>query len=404
MAITITPGTPVIPDEFTDLGDVPSDYTGESGKLVAVNGTEDGLEFITGSGGAVDSVNTQTGVVVLDSDDIAEGATNLYATAASVGAIAHGASGKTTPVDADTMPLIDSAASNVLKKVTWANIKATLKTYLDTLYGLLGSANTWTAINTFDNDVIAGIVRRATETSSLTLMGGTSTTQGPYISLMGKDVGGSDDGTIRYFATTESSAVGEHKFFVDDGASALLRARVTIDGIVTTGVVATGIVATGIDIGEARVGGTMYANGVFVANSGTTETNLHVYTVPANTLVADGDKIVYEAYGVFAATGNTKTLRLYANGTVVATWAPTINDGTWRARIVVSRRNSTNVYAAAHVHGAATPPSAEVGIIDFADIAVTFSGTFSVGITGQSSGGGETGSLFASVKYHPVNT
>lgn len=56
------------------------------------------------------------------------------ADAAGVGAAIHGATAKTTPVDADTMPLIDSAASNVLKKVTWANIKATLKTYFDTLY------------------------------------------------------------------------------------------------------------------------------------------------------------------------------------------------------------------------------------------------------------------------------
>lgn len=37
-----------------------------------------------GGGGAVDSVNGQTGVVVLDTDDIAEGATNLYFTAARV--------------------------------------------------------------------------------------------------------------------------------------------------------------------------------------------------------------------------------------------------------------------------------------------------------------------------------
>lgn len=59
--------------------------------------------------------------------------------AGNVGSSIHGATGKTTPVDADTMPLIDSAASNVLKKVTWANLKATLKTYFDTLYQAAGT-------------------------------------------------------------------------------------------------------------------------------------------------------------------------------------------------------------------------------------------------------------------------
>ena len=54
--------------------------------------------------------------------------------AANVGSAIDGATGKTTPVDADTVGVIDSAASNVLKKLTWANIKATLKTYFDTLY------------------------------------------------------------------------------------------------------------------------------------------------------------------------------------------------------------------------------------------------------------------------------
>jgi hypothetical protein len=45
---------------------------------------------------------------------------------------------KTTPVDADNIGITDSGASNILKKVTWANVKATLKTYFDTLYGYLG--------------------------------------------------------------------------------------------------------------------------------------------------------------------------------------------------------------------------------------------------------------------------
>jgi len=56
--------------------------------------------------------------------------------AVNIASSIHGVSGKTTPVDADEVGLIDSAASNVLKKLTWANLKATLKTYFDTLYNL----------------------------------------------------------------------------------------------------------------------------------------------------------------------------------------------------------------------------------------------------------------------------
>jgi len=52
----------------------------------------------------------------------------------ALGALIAGGTGKTTPVDADTLPLSDSAASNATKKLTWANVKATLKAYFDTLY------------------------------------------------------------------------------------------------------------------------------------------------------------------------------------------------------------------------------------------------------------------------------
>jgi len=46
---------------------------------------------------------------------------------------------KTTPVDTDVFALWDT----IRKKVTWANIKATLKTYFDTLYHTKNALRTW---------------------------------------------------------------------------------------------------------------------------------------------------------------------------------------------------------------------------------------------------------------------
>lgn len=45
----------------------------------------------------------------------------------------HAADSKATPVDNDELGIWDSVAQ-VLKKLTWSNLKATLKTYFDTLY------------------------------------------------------------------------------------------------------------------------------------------------------------------------------------------------------------------------------------------------------------------------------
>jgi hypothetical protein len=55
-------------------------------------------------------------------------------TTTSEGSLINGATAKSTPIDADMIGVMDSAVSNILKKLSWANIKAVLKTYFDSLY------------------------------------------------------------------------------------------------------------------------------------------------------------------------------------------------------------------------------------------------------------------------------
>ena len=97
--------------------------------------------------------------------------TAFQAVSVSVGssleATIHAASSKATPVDADETALVDSAASNGLKKLTWANIKATLKTYFDTLYYIVGGT---------DVAVADGGTGRSSHTAYAVLCGGTTTT------------------------------------------------------------------------------------------------------------------------------------------------------------------------------------------------------------------------------------
>lgn len=101
----------------------------------SVNHVTGGTDKIRDATASQDGLMTSTYATKLDGIEAAADVTD----AGNVGSAIHGATAKTTPVDADTTALIDSAASNVLKKVTWANIKATLKTYFDGIYQAAGT-------------------------------------------------------------------------------------------------------------------------------------------------------------------------------------------------------------------------------------------------------------------------
>lgn len=59
-------------------------------------------------------------------------------TTQTIGDLINSATSKTPPIDADYLPLMDSVAGNILTKLSWANLKSAIATYIASL------TTTWT--------------------------------------------------------------------------------------------------------------------------------------------------------------------------------------------------------------------------------------------------------------------
>jgi hypothetical protein len=120
-------------------GSFPGSGSAQAGEswIVSVAGTVDGTAFAVNDRiiAIVDSASSSTFAANWFKADYTDQFLSLDGStgAATLGAIIAGATGKTTPVDGDTLALSDSAATNATKKLTWANLKATLWTSLGAL-------------------------------------------------------------------------------------------------------------------------------------------------------------------------------------------------------------------------------------------------------------------------------
>ena len=142
----------------------------ETSEVVGVEDTQ-ALEVIEiGNGLSAYQIAVLHGFVGTEAEWLAslQGGGGGSETTTTLGALINGATAKATPVDADMLPLMDSAASNIVKKLSWANLKATLKTYFDTLYQPLAAVLTATtaAFTTAQETKLAGIATGATANSS----------------------------------------------------------------------------------------------------------------------------------------------------------------------------------------------------------------------------------------------
>lgn len=114
--------------------------SGNPSKVVVINAGATKMETATttGTGDFVRGTSPNLTTPILGTP-VSGDATNLTNTIAPQ---TNAATSKATPVDADAVPLIDSAASFGLKKLTWANIK----TALASVFALKGANNDITSL------------------------------------------------------------------------------------------------------------------------------------------------------------------------------------------------------------------------------------------------------------------
>ena len=123
-----------------DNTDSISSFNGRTGAITLLNTDVlplllSGLSAASGTFTSSDTILTAFGKIKYLIDNIAS-TYQAILTDVNFGSFLNGLTAKTTPVDADSVNIVDSADSNKAKKVSLTNFKAFLKTYFDGLYSV----------------------------------------------------------------------------------------------------------------------------------------------------------------------------------------------------------------------------------------------------------------------------
>lgn len=170
-------------NQLTGMAALSNNYS--AGTVVAMYVDAEHHNVLRGAIVAIETIVGATGSVVAGT--VTKRLTDLEAGSSTVEAQIHAAAAKAVPEDADEVCLVDSGAAWALKKSTWTQVKAFLKTYWDTLYvpisGALGTPTSGTLTNCTGLPVAGGGTGRATSTTAYGLIAAGTTATGAHQTL-----------------------------------------------------------------------------------------------------------------------------------------------------------------------------------------------------------------------------
>lgn len=281
----------------------------------------------------------------------------------------------TTPASGDVFPVVDisdttQAASGTTKKITWDNLFATRTSYY--LNGESTGIAYWAG---------GAFYLQASGANALAVNSGAASIQIASSYVLGWPVGTSDVGLARNAAGTLEINSGTAADFRD------LKLRNLYQVV-------------GASSSYTKAAGVLKVDTTQTGNVGAGEDTLQTYSVPANTLAANGDSLSFIVHGTYTASVNTKTLRVkFGASTIIDTGAQPITSGeAWRIVGTITRTGAATQKCEAMfiVQTMAYP------ITGYVAAAETLSGAVTLLVTGEGTADNDMVKQVFRLDYHPA--
>lgn len=151
----------------------------------------------------------------------------------------------------------------------------------------------------------------------------------------------------------------------------------------------------------AKIGGTINVNTTAVGNVGAGEDDLMTYTVPANVLAVNGDRLEFRMAGTFAANANNKRVRIkYGATTLLDTTALAFNAAEWAVNGQIIRTGATTQKAICVFSSSSTLLTTTT---DYTTPGETLSGTVVLKATGEATSNDDITEEMSTVMWQPVS-